>query len=229
MSDPTMTDVKIPGTDWMNDYDTGGSTFVPPPQAMVPGTNGRNRYVEYQVQAPSFDKIHLKDKDEKWLTTKDGYLKAVIEGVKLVESGYELRDCQIGTAQYRKYGKDKKPTGELRNASPALDYLHAFGIDTQPGSKEDYESYFGATADRLAQVTIQWTAWDNDAKASVAEKWEDFPMIDLNNADQVETFKRLYPNQDPTGARLPFIEKNGKRFWARAEVKRWVSALPDKE
>lgn len=229
MSDPTMTDVKVPGTEWMSNYDTGRSDFIAPPQAKEVLPNGKVVFTKFLVQAPGDAGVKVRGPEGNWLKTADGYLKIVVDGAKLVDSGYVLKETHIGTAQYKKYGKDRQPTGELRNASPALDYFHAFGIDLQPGSAEDYETYARATVDRQAQVTIDWSAWDNDAKQTVADRWEDFPLVDANSTEQVDAFKRLYPGQDPTGKRLPFLERNGKRFWARAEVKRWISAVEEKK
>lgn len=224
-TDPTALDVKIPGTEFMDNYDSGGE-FTPPPTPKVPAKGaGKPSYIKFLAQAPDVEKIKLRDANNKPLTTHEGYLKAVITDIKLVESGYVVGQTHVGTGQYKKYDrKTGQPTGELRNASPALDYLHSHGIDAKPASVEDYESYFQATSNRQFQVTGDWSAYDSDSKEDVAKKWEDFPAADADDASKAE-FARFYPGEDPTGKRLPYIEKGGKRFWARLGVKRYVSAL----
>lgn len=204
-TDPTDAP-KIPGTEFMDSYDVGGE-YVPPPQPKVM-ENGKAKYIAFTAMAPPAEKIKVRDANDKPLMTQDKYFKAIIEGIKLEGSGYEISQSHIGTAQYKKY-KGGQPTGELRNASPALDYLHAHGIDARPATVEEYENLFKATADRQFQLTGEWSAWDKDAQTDVATKWEDFP-------------------EDPAnpGQRLPYIERGGKRYWARLSVKRWVSALP---
>lgn len=233
MADPTGLDVKVPSPEFMDNYDTGQSDFVPPPQPKQI-VNGRPKYFQFVAQAPSVDKISTKDANGKPLVTKEGYLKAVIDGIKLVDSGYTFGQTHIGTGQYKKYDrKTNQPTGELRNASPAIDYFHAHGIEVKPASVEEYREYFEATADRQFQVTADWSAYDKDAQADVASKWEDFPNADsdeLIGEDKArEVFARLYPGQDPVGKKLPFVERGGKRFWARAQIKRYVSVVADKK
>lgn len=225
-TDPTALDVKVPDTGFMDNYDSGGE-FTPPPTPKVPAVGaGKPAYVKFVAQAPSYDKINLQDKNGKWLTTHEGYLKAVIEDIKLVESGYVIQQTHIGTGQYKKYDrKTGQPTGELRNASPALDYLHAHGIDVKPSDPDQYKEIFGATAERQFTITADWSAYDSDAKQDVAKKWEDFPAVDVDDAASVAEFQRFYPGVDPKGMRLPYIEKGGKRFWARLGVKRYVSTL----
>jgi hypothetical protein len=206
MADPTnLDDVKVPDASFMDDYDTGGE-YIPPPQAKTI-EKGRPRFVQFEAQAPNYDAIKLKDAEGKWLKTRDGYLKAILEGIKLVESGYTIQQTHVGTAQYKKY-KAGQPTGEMRNASPFMDYLRAHGIDLKPSAASEYEEYARATADRSFKVTIDWNAYDKDSQTDVAEKWEEFPDDPAN-----------------PGQKLPYIEKDGKRFWARASIKRFVSAI----
>lgn len=205
-------DVKIPDPSFMDDYDFGGD-YTPPPQPKVLDDKGRPRYIKFVAIAPNASKINLR-KDGKWLTTREGLLKAVIEGIKLVDSGYEFKETHIGTGQYKKY-KNGQPTGESRNASPALDYLHAHGISSKTmafNSATAYEEAFKATENRQFEVTGDWGAYDSDTKQDVASKWEDFPMV-------------LDAEGKPTGERQPFIEKDGKRFWARMQIKRYVSTV----
>lgn len=219
MADPTGLDVKVPGNEFMDNYDTGQSDFVPPPQPKTV-TGSKVKYVQFIAQVPPASGIKLRDENGRFLTTRDGYLKAVIDGITLVESGYKIGQTHIGTGQYRKYDrKTGQPTGELRNASPAMDYFRGHGIDAKPNSAEEYEQLFTATADRQFQITADWSAYDKDSQSDVAGKWEEFP----DASTDVEAFSRLYPGVDPAGKKLPFIEKNGKRFWARLQVKRYVA------
>lgn len=208
-TDPTNLDVRVPDAAFMDNYDTGGD-FVPPPQAKTI-VNGKPKFTVFQLAAPSLSGIKLRDENGKFLKTKDGWLKAVIEGITVVDGGYKIGQTHIGTGQYKKYDRQsKQPTGEFRNASPALDYLHAHGIEVKPETADAYEELFNATADRHFEATLDWSAYDKDTQSDVASKWDDFP-------------------DDPAapGTKLPFIEKNGKRFWARAQVKRYVSQVPD--
>jgi hypothetical protein len=225
-TDPTGLDVRVPNPEFMDNYDTGASEFVPPPQPKEIQPNGRPKYFQFVAQAPTLDKISTKDKDGKVLTTKEGWLKAVIEGIKLVESGYTFGQTHIGTGQYKKYDrKTNQPTGEFRNASPAIDYFHAHGIELKPSTVEEYQEYFQATAERQFQVTTDWSAYDKDTQSDVASKWEDFP----DASTDLEAFGKFYPGQDPTGKKLPYVERAGKRFWARAQIKRYVSVVEGKK
>ncbi len=223
-NDAAVLDARVPNPEFMDNYDTGQSDFTPPPQPKIV-VGGRTKYVTFLAQAPTVDKIKLRDENHKPLTTRDGWLKAIVDGIKLVESGYTFGQTHIGTGQYKKYDrKTNQPiAGEFRNASPALDYLRSQGIDLKPSTVEEYEQYFQATADRQFQVTTNWSAWDKDTQSDVASKWEDFP----DASTDVEAFGRLYPGVDPTGAKLPFVQKGEKRFWARANVKAYVSAVAD--
>lgn len=209
MVDPATLTVKVPDPGFMENYDTGRD-FTPPPQPKTLTPGGKPKYVQFVAQAPGVGKIKLRDANGSFLTTREGYLKAVIEEIALVESGHKLGQTHIGTGQYKKYVKGV-PTGELRNASPAQDYLRSHGIDARPSDPEQYEALFEATADRQFLVTGDWSAYDSENQVDVAEKWEDFP-------------------DDPAvpGTKIPFIEKNGKRFWARFQIKRYVSAVPEK-
>jgi hypothetical protein len=213
MVNPTD-DVKVPDSGFMDNYDFGGE-YIQPPQPKVLDEKGKPRYIKFVAQVPAETKIHLRDKATgKWLTTREGLLKAIIEGIKLVDGGYEFRETHVGTGNYKKY-KNGQPTGESRNASPAVDYFHAHGIAPTSGDLKDaadYEKYFKATADRQFEVTGDWNAYDSETKSEVATKWEDFPML-LDAAGQ------------PTGERQPFIEKDGKKFWARMNIKRYVSQV----
>jgi hypothetical protein len=226
MVDPTaIDDVKVPGTEFMDDYDTGGD-FTPPPQPKEI-VNGRPRYIQFSAQAPGEGKIKLRDENGKFLKTREGFLKAVVEEIKLVESGYVIGQTHIGTGQYKKYdNKTKQPTGELRNASPALDYLRAHGIDSKPATADEYESLFKATGDRQFLITGDWSAYDKDTQSDVASKWEEFP--DEYAKDGV-VCEGTVEGAVKTGRKLPFIEKNGKRFWARLQVKRYVSQVEEKK
>ena len=64
------------------------------------------------------------------------------------------------------------------------------------------------TAGITCKVPIDWEAYDSDAQTTIADKWEQFPE-----------------DPDQPGQRQPFIERDGKRFWARAGVKRFVDQV----
>lgn len=207
MVDPTA-DVMVPDPSFMDDYDTGGD-YTPPPQPKVI-EGGRTKYVKFTATAPDLPGIQLKDANGKWLKTREGWLKAVVKDIKLTESGYVIQQTHFSTAQYNKF-KDGQKTGEKRNASPAVDYLRGHG-DKASGlvQPEDYQVHFEATANRNFEVTIDWNAFDNETQQDVARKWEEFPDDPAN-----------------PGKKLPYIERNGKRFWARASIKRVVDAVQD--
>lgn len=195
----------IPDPSFMDDYDTGGD-YTPPPQAKVI-EGGRTKYVKFVATAPDSAGIKLTDEQGKWLKTREGWLKAVVKGIKL-QNGYEIRETHFSTAQYNKF-KDGQKTGEKRNASPAVDYLRGHG-DAASGLKDpsDYQMHFDATANRNFEVTIDWSAYDSETQSDVAKKWEEFPDDPAN-----------------PGQKLPYIDRGGKRFWARASIKRVVDAV----
>lgn len=204
MANPTALDLKIPDPAFFDDYDTG--QYIPPPQAKEPDGKGKFKYVTFVATLPSEDGIKTRDDKGEYLKTREGFLKVVVEGLKL-EGGYEIQQTHIGSAQYKKYDKDRNVTGQ-RNSSPFGDFLHANGVEARPGSAEEYEQLAKGLAGRQIQITGDWSAYDKDTQSNIAEKWEEFP-------DDSET----------PGAKLPYIEKGGKRFWARLSVKRWVSAI----
>lgn len=234
MVNPTAFDVKVPDPSFMDNYDTGNS-FVPAPQPKEV-VGGKAKFKHFVAQAPAVEKIRTRDAEGHPLKTKDGYFKAVLDGIKLPnEGGYEIYQTHIGTAQYKKY-KNGQPTGDLRNASPALDYLHAHGIDSQPSSVEDYENLLQATSERQFEITGDWSAYDSENQTDVAGKWEDFPLVGVigaNGRDYVNTEAAQADGttvaEVPTdGRRMQFIERNGKRFWARFNVKRYISTVEGK-
>ena len=204
MTNPTALDLKVPSPEFFDDYEVGG-TYTPPPQAKenVEGRQ-RQRYVVYTAQLPPRANFEIGG-------TKDGYLKVVIKGIKVLyndgqDREYEVRESHVGSKQYNKYDSAGNITG-TRNSSPFGDLIRAAGIDAKPASPEEYEALVDALADRQIQVTIDWSAYDKDAGKDIAEKYDDFPL----------------EGQGP--ARQPFIEVGGKRFWARGSIKRWVSAI----
>lgn len=227
-----MSEYKVPDPAEFDTYDTG--QFVPPPQPKEKNDKGKFAYVIFTATAPGLKGIETRNENDKFLTTKEGgYLKAVVRDLRLNDSGYVIQQSHVSSKQYNKRDKDGNITG-TRAASPAMDYFRAFGLDIKPASGEDYEALFQQTAGNVAQVTIDWSAYDSDTDTNVADKWEDFPLV------AVEDDKgRGYVSQEAAeaagatgitdvsaeGRRMPFIEKNGKRFWARASVKRWVSAV----
>jgi len=219
MTNPTGMDLKIPDAAFFDDYDTG--QFVPPPQAKQLNERGRPQYIEYAFTAPGPQNITLRDANGQWLQTQDGFLKAIVKEGKL-ETGYEIGQIHIGTKQYQKRDKEGNVVGQ-RNSSPAGDYFRAFNLQVRPTSAEEYESYFQMTANQPARVTIDWSAYDAENKQNVADSWDEFPKISELNPES-EEYQRYFDATNPE-ARLPYIERNGKRFWARAGVKRWVSSV----
>lgn len=223
MTDPTNDALLVPDPSFMDDYDFGGS-FTPPPQAKEPDPKrpGKMRYRTFLMQAPTLSDILTRQDEQgnpikpgggtagRFLRTKTQQpsLKAILLNVKLVESGYEVGQTHLSAAQFNKYGKDGQPTGEKRNASQAIEYFHAHGIDARPATPDDYETFFQATADREFEGRIQWSAYDKDTQSDVASKYEDFP-----------------DDPENPGQKLPYVEKNGKRFWARASVQGFVSKV----
>lgn len=232
MTSPTTMDVKIPSPEFMDDYDTG-ARYVPPPQPKewVDGkVGGKTKFVTFVAQAPSVDNIKTKDDQGQPLKTADGYFKGVLFGVTLPNNGnYEVQQTHIGTAQYKQYDrKTNKPIeGKFRNASPALDYFRAFGIESKPTEVSQYVDLFEATAGRQAEIQGDWSAYDSEQKTDVARKWEDFPDEYVNENGAVVASDA--PGARKSGRKQPFIERNGKRFWARFGIKRWISTVEEKK
>lgn len=218
MTNPSaIDDVKIPSPEFFDTYDTG--EFVAPPQVKVQ-EGARSKYVEFALTLPGEEKVKTRDAQGKALTTQEGYFKIVLEGIK-TEGGYEINQTHIGTKQYQKRDKAGNVTG-ARNSSPFGDFLRANGIDARPASVAEYETLAKATAGRVVRGCLDWSAYDSDNKVSVAEKYEDFPLAE-SDEQKAEIARLGYVVAD--GARVPYIERGGKKFWARAGVKRWVSTL----
>lgn len=220
-------DVKVPSPEFMDDYDTGGR-YVPPPQPKEI-VNGKVKYLNFVARTPQYDKSWVEDEQGVTRTNKEtGFFQPVIFGVTLPNNeDYEVRPVYAGTGQYKLYDrKTKQPIpGKFRNASPILDYFRAFGIDARPTSVEEYVSLLQATAGREAEVQGDWEAYDSETKTTVAKKWEDFPdeFVNANGAVCLPTDEGAVKS----GKKQPFITRNGKNFWARFSVKRWISAVKD--
>jgi len=211
MIDPTNDQLLVPDPSFMDDYDFGGQ-YTPPPQAKVKDEKGRLRYVEMTARAPKFEDIQTRDEQGRYLRTNaqppaTPSLKAILKNVTLIESNYQVQQTHLSASLYRKF-KNGQPTGETRNASQFIDYLHSQGIEAKPATPDQYEEFVKATAEGEFRCRINWSAYDKDSKSSVAEKWEDFP-----------------DDPENPGSKLPFIEKDGKRFWARASIQGFVSAI----
>lgn len=213
MTDPTNDQLLVPDPSFMDDYDFGGQ-YTPPPQAKVPDPKrpGKFIYNIFVAQAPELKNIQTRDDQGRFLRTKpqngkNPSLKMILRDIKLVESGYLVQQTHVSAAQYQKY-KNGQPTGELRNASQFLDYLHSHGIDVKPATPDEYEAYAQATADRQFEVRGNWSAYDKDSQSDVASSWEDFP-----------------DDPDNPGQKLPYIERDGKRFWARLSITGFVNKV----
>ena len=192
-----MQQYKVPPPEMFDEYDTG--QYIPPPQAKEPDGRGGFKYAQFQATAPSPDGITFR-------ADRNGFLMAVIKGLKL-DGGYELRHEYASSAPFPKKDKQGNVIG-TRNASSFGNYLRAFGLAARPTTQAEYESLAHATAGMPCTVTIDWEAYNSETQTTVADKWEQFP-------------------EDPErpGCRQPFIEQDGKRFWARAGVKRFVDQV----
>jgi hypothetical protein len=188
---------KVPPPEMFDNYETG--QYIPPPQAKEINERGNFKPIVYQATAPTADKFSFR-------ADRNGFLMVVIDGLTL-EGGYEMRKDYASSAPFPKKDRAGNVTG-TRNASSFGNYLRAFGLAVRPSSPEEYEALALSTAGQSCSVTIDWEAYDNDTKTTVASTWEQFP-------------------EDPEklGTRLPYIELNGKRFWARAGVKRYVDQV----
>lgn len=198
MTNPAGLDYKVPSPEFFDDYETGGQ-YVPPPPAKSKNEKNKLQYVTYVATLPEAKDIEIG-------ATKSGFLKAVFKNIT-IEGGYVIQQTHVGSEQYNKKDKSGNVTGK-RNSSPLGDLFRAAGIDlaqVRPSTAEEYQNLLNGIAGRQVQVTIDWSAYDKDSQADVASTFEDFPEVD--------------------GERQPFVEKGDKRFWARASVKRWISAV----
>jgi hypothetical protein len=189
--------LKVPPPEMFDDYDTG--QWVPPPQAKELGADGKAKYIQYEAQAPGVDKFS-------WRGDKNGYLMLVIEGIKLV-SGYEFRKDYLSSAPFPKRDRAGNVTG-TRNASTLGNYFRAHGMAVRPATEDEYRAYAEATADRTFYCTIDWEAYDGDTQSTVADSWDAFP-----------------DDPEHPGQKQAYIERNDKRFWARARIKRFIDQV----
>ena len=193
----TMT-YKVPPPEMFDDYDTG--QWVPPPQAKEIGADGKAKAMVYTATAPAADKFSFR-------ADRNGFLMAVIEGIKL-STDYEIRYTYASSAPFPKKDKAGNVTG-TRNASTFGNYLRAHGMSVRPSTPEEYENLALATAEREFQCTLDWEAYDGDTQTTVADKWDAFP-----------------DDPEHPGQKIPYIERaDGKRFWARAGIKRFVDQV----
>lgn len=235
MTNPSVLEVTVPSPEFMDDYDTG-ARYVPPPQPKqwVDGKiGGKVKSVTFVAQIPSVDKIQTRDEKtgEYLKSKKTGNFQAVVHGITLPNNeNHEIRDTYIGTGQYQAYDrKTNQPIpGKFRNASPAMDYFRAFGIASRPGTVEEYEQLFQATAGGQGECQGDWSAWDKDNQKDVAKKWEDFPdQYELDGKIVEPTPEALAAGAVKNGKKQPFISVGGKNYWARLGIKRWISAAAD--
>jgi len=184
---------KVPPPEMFDDYETG--EYTPPPQAKEPDGHGRFGYVLYEVTVPAADGFSFK-------ADRNGFLMAVIKGLTL-ENGYQLRHLYASSAPFPKKDKAGNVIG-TRNASGFGNYLRAFGLAVRPQTPQEYQDLALATAGQTIQATIEWEAYDAEAQVTVADRWDQFP-------------------EDPAhpGCRLPYLERQGRRFWAHASVRRF--------
>jgi len=231
MTNATLLDVRVPDPSFMDDYDTG-ARYVPPPQPKewVDGKiGGKVKYLTFVAKTPKYDESWVQDEQGVVRTNKEtGDFQPVLFGVTLPNNGgYEVRPVYLGTSQYKVYDrKTKQPIpGKFRNASPASDYFRAFGIDARPTTGQEYVDLLQATAERETEVQGDWEAYDSETKTTIAKKWEDFPDEFVNaKGDVVEATAE---GAVKSGRKRPFIVRNGKNFWAKLSVKRWISQVKD--
>ena len=197
MTDSVLTTFKVPPPEMFDDYDTG--QWTPPPQAKERGLDGKAKFIQYQAIVPLADKFS-------WRGDKNGFLMLVIDGIKLT-TGYEFKKDYLSSAPFPKKDKAGNVTG-TRNASTLGNYFRAHGMSVRPSTEDEYKAYAEATAGREFSVTIDWEAYDSDSQSTIADSFDSFP-----------------DDPDNLGQKLAYIERNGKRFWARARIKRYVDQV----
>ena len=192
-------DLKVPDPAMFYDYDVGG--WTPPPQAKQPGAGGKPEYIPYRLLTPGADKITFQP-------DKNGFAMAVVDGFEVIGANYTLRKEYLSSAPFPKKDKAGNITGH-RNASTIGNYFRAHGLAARPGTAQEYEAYTQATAGREFGATLDWSAYDTERGVEVASKWEQFP-----------------DDPEHPGQKLAYIETpEGKRFWARAGIKRYVDVI----
>lgn len=193
---PAIEMYKVPPPEMFDDYDTG--QYVPPPQAKSIGPDGKAKFTLFTVTAPTAEKFSFR-------ADRNGFLMAVVDGFTIGD--YQLRKEYLSSAPFPKKDRAGNVIG-TRNASQFGNYLRAHGLAVRPSTPDEYEQYALTTAGREFQASIDWSAYDNDTQTEIASKWEEFP-------------------DDPAqpGSKLPYIERDNKRFWARASIKRYVDLV----
>ena len=195
----TGLDIRVPDPAMFDDYDVGG--WTPPPQAKQLGAGGKPEFIPYRLTTPSPDKFEYK-------ADRNGFWMAVVDGFEVAGANYTLRKEYLSSAPFPKKDKAGNVIG-TRNASTIGNYFRAHGLAARPGTAQEYEAYLQATAGREFGATLDWSAYDADKGQEVASKWEQFP-----------------DDPEKPGQKLPYIEtSDGKRFWARAGIKRYVDVI----
>lgn len=185
-----------------DEYDVGG--FTPPPPARTPD----GKAIVYWGQAPQ---------EITFGPTKGNYLMAEIDPVTVVDAtvplpnggvqGYEIRYTRASATPFTIRRGPKK--GQKLNASMLGNYLRSHGIALSgTPTNEDLVAATRATTGRNFPFLLDWEAYDKDRKVTVVEGYANFPN-----------------DPDNPGWKLPFIEKDGKRFWAQARIARFVDQV----
>ena len=190
--------LKVPDPAMFDDYDVGG--WTPPPQAKAIGPTGKPEFITYRLTTPNADKFEFRP-------DRNGFLMAVVDGFAVEGANYTLRKEYLSSAPFPKKDKAGNVTG-TRNASQLGNYFRAHGLAVRPATAQEYESFALATAGRQFSATLDWSAYDSDRGVEVAKSWDAFP-----------------DDPDNPGQKLAYIEQDGKRFWARAGVKRYVDQI----
>lgn len=212
VTDPTGLDFKVPSPEYFADYEVG-SNFTPPPPAKFVNEKGKLQFQPYTLTLPGVEGFELGK-------TKDGWLKVIVKDIKVSfvdakgnDREYLITQTHIGTNRYNQKDKAGNVTGQ-RNSSPIGDFFRAAGVDLaaiMPSTAQQYVELLHAVAGRQVQATIDWQSYDSETASTVAGTYDDYPL-------ENET-------AGPNSARQPFVVIGGKNFWARAGVKRWISAI----
>jgi hypothetical protein len=154
MSDTAQTNLREPNqTDWDN-YNSGGSNYMPPP----PAQDAAGKPIVYQGQIAS-----MKEQPNKFAVDAEGnsYLNFSFDPIKLVNSGqyngYELRFTEASVKPFEKDGKPVKG-----NPSKLANLLRSAGLQVKPQTNADWRRAVEGAKARPISFTVDWSAYNKD-------------------------------------------------------------------
>jgi hypothetical protein len=147
-----QTDLREPEqTDWDN-YNSGGSSYTPPPPAL--DNNGNS--IRYFGTVEGFTETN----------PDNGYLQFLLDPIKMIRSGaYDGTTLRFTRASLKPFEKNGTPI--KGNPTKLGNFLRATGLNVKPQTNDDYRAAVRAAKGRPFGFTLDWEAYNKDTGESI--------------------------------------------------------------